>query len=185
MLSGLMVRLRSLLRRVVVEQELEDELRFHFEEQVEKLMAGGRTRSEALRETNLCFGGVTQIKEECRQARGVDLIETTIQDFRYAIRALWHSLAFALTAILTLAFGAAAVATVFTLANTLFFRQPPVYRPDRIVVIQATRQHGRSLGWVSYPDYVHFRDHAETLEGLAAAYPTAPLFVAANGRSQE
>ncbi len=130
---------------------------------------------------------IIRLRSFCRrvQARGVEVLETSIQDFRYAIRGLWRSRAFTLTAMVTLGFGAAAVATVFTLANTLFFRQLPVYRPDRLVVLQATREHGRLPGWVSYPDYVHFHDHTNTLEGLAAAYSTAPLFVAANGRSQE
>jgi hypothetical protein len=85
----------------------------------------------------------------------------------------------------TLALGTAAVATVFTLTNTLFFRQLNVDRPDRIVVVEPTREHGRFPGWASYPDYVHFRDNSNTLEGLAAAYSTAPLFVSVNGRSQE
>jgi hypothetical protein len=185
MLNDVIIRWRSLFRRVAVERDLEDELRFHLEREVEKLMARGRTSSEALREANLAMGGVTQIKEECRQVRGVELVETIIQDFRYAIRGMWRSRAFTLTAIITLGFGTAAVATVFTLANTLLFRQLPVYRPDRIVRVQATREHGRLQGWVSYPDYVHFRDHTKTLESLAAAYSTAPLFVAAKGRSQE
>ncbi|MBV9762265.1 MAG: ABC transporter permease [Acidobacteriaceae bacterium] len=160
-------------------------MQFHLDLEVEKLISRGRTRAEVLREVNLGFGGITQIKEECRQARGVEFIEATIQDFRYAIRGLWQSPGFALTAMSTLAFGTAAVATVFTLANTLFFRQLNVDRSDRIVVVQPTREHGRIPGWASYPDYVHFRDSSKTLESLAAAYLTAPLFVAVNGRSQE
>ena len=185
MYRDVILRLHNLFRRRTLEPELDEELRFHIEREVEQLVARGRTRSEAVREANLAFGGLTQIKEECRQARGVELIEATIQDFRYAIRGLWHSPAFALTAISTLALGTAAVATVFTLANTLFFRHLNVERPERIVVVQPTREHGRFPGWVSYPDYAHFRNHSKTLESLAAAYSTAPLFVTVNGRSQE
>ena len=185
MYSDLRLRLRNLFRRLSVERELDEELRFHLENEVEKLMARGRTRPEALREANLTLGGLTQIKEECRQARGVELIESTIKDFRYVIRGLWRSPAFALTVIITVSFGTAAVATVFTLANTLLFRRLGVDHPDRIVVVQPTREHGRFPGSASYPDYVHFRDHSKTLETLAAVYSTAPLFVTANGHSQE
>jgi hypothetical protein len=74
-LTDWMFRLRALLRRVVVEKELDEELRFHLEREAEKLMGSGRTRPEALRLAKLALGGVDQIKEECRQARGVVLLE--------------------------------------------------------------------------------------------------------------
>lgn len=119
------------------------------------------------------------------EARGIILVETVIQDLRYAFRGVVRTPVFAFTAILTLGFGIAAVSTVLTLANTLFFRELPVHRADRLVVVQPTRQHGQMPGWVAYPDYVHFRDHTKTLEALAAAYSTAPLFVNVDQRSQE
>jgi predicted permease len=131
------------------------------------------------------LGGFDPVKEECRQARGVSALEIAGQDLRYALRGMRGRPAFTLAAVLTLAFGAGAVSTVFTLANTLFFRELPVDRPDRVVIVQATRGHGHWAGWVSYPDYVHFRDGAKTLEGLAAHYSTAPLFVTTANRSQE
>jgi hypothetical protein len=61
--------------------------------------------------------------------------------------------------------GGGRTVTGFTLANTLFFRELPVDRSDRVVVVQATRRHGRSAGWVAYPDYVQFRDQTKTLQG--------------------
>ena len=185
MLTDWVFRLRALFRRIAVERELDEELRFHLEKEAEKLMASGRVRPEALRQAKLALGGVAQIKEECRQARGVVLLETTIQDFIYAVRGMRRNLAFTLTAVLTLGFGTAAVSTVFTVANTLFYRKLPVARASQIVVVQATRRHGQMAGWVSYPDYVHFRDHAKTLESLAAAYSTAPFFVTSGAESRE
>ncbi len=185
MWSDFLLRLRALFRRIAVEKELDDELRFHLEKEIEKRMASGRSRAEALRQANTALGGLDQIKEECRQARGVSLLETTGQDLRYAMRGMRHNPAFALAAVLTLGFGTAGVSTVFTLANTLFFRKLPVARADRIVVVEATRRHGRLPGWVAYPAYAHFRDNTKTLEGLAAAYSTAPLFVTSDGQSRE
>ena len=41
MLTGLFFRLRSLFRRGEVELELDDELRFHFERQVQQLIDSG------------------------------------------------------------------------------------------------------------------------------------------------
>jgi predicted permease len=185
MLSDFLFRLRAAFRRETVEEELDDELRFHLEQEVAKRMAAGMERPEALREARLALGGLDQVKEECREARGISALETTLRDARYAIRGMSHSPAFTVAAILTLGFGTAAVSTVFTLANTMFFRELPADRPDRLVFVQASRSHGRRMGWVGYPDYVHFRDHAKTLEGLAAHYATAPLFVNSASRSEE
>jgi predicted permease len=185
MISDLLFRFRALFRRGAVEQELDDELRFHFEHEVEKLIRSGFARPEALRRARLALGGLDQVKEECRQARGISGLEIAMQDLRYAIRGMRRSPAFTLASVVTLGFGAAAISTVLTLANTLFFRELPVDRPDRVVAVQATRRHGRLPGFVAYPDYVHFRDQNKTLEGLAAHYSTAPLFVAANNQSRE
>jgi hypothetical protein len=185
MISDLLFRLRTILRRHTVEEELDDELRFHLEREVEKLMRSGLAPQEALRRGRLALGGLDPVKEECRQARGISGLETTLQDLRYAMRGMRRSPAFTIAAVLTLGFGTGAISTVVTLANTLFFRDLPVDRPDRVVVVQATRRHGRRAGWVSYPDYVRFRDQAKTRQGLAAHYSTAPLFVTTNNQSKE
>jgi predicted permease len=184
-LSDLLFRLRALFHQRTVEEELDDELRSHFEHEVEKLMNSGLVRREALRRARLALGGFDQVKEECRQARGISWLETVIRDVNYALRGMRRSPTFTITAVITLAVGTGAIATVFTLANTLFLRKLPVDRPDEVVVVQATRRHGQMPGWVSYPDYVHFRDQTKTLQCLAAHYSTAPLFVTANNQSRE
>lgn len=185
MKTDLRYRLRALFRRKAVEAELDDELRFHLDQQAQKYMDSGLSREEAGRRASLALGGLDQTKEECRQARGISAWETTAQDLRYGIRSMRRSPVFTVAAILTLGLGTGAVSTVFTLANTLFFRKLPVHRPDELVCVQATRRHSQRRGWVSYPDFVYFRDQAQTLKGLAAHYSTAPLFVTANQQSQE
>ena len=91
MLSDLVFRLRSLLRRDAVENELDEELRFHLEQQVEKHVRAGLTRDEALRRTRLEFGALGRVKEDCRESRGISFLETTAQDIRYALRQLRKS----------------------------------------------------------------------------------------------
>ena len=176
---------RRLLRRKRIEEQLDKELRFHLDQLSSDLIAQGRPPEEARRQARLALGGLEKVKEECRDARGTRWLEDLWQDMRYGVRTLRQKPGFTLTALLTLALGTGAVSTVFTLANTFFFRELPVERPDRVVVVQATRRHGRMPGWVSYPDYIHFRDETRTLEGLAAHYSTAPLFVTANNRAEE
>src|SRR5260370_13204725 len=88
MWSDLLLRLRSLFHRKKVEAELDDELRFHFENQVSKLVQSGLTPAEAQRRARLEFGGIEQLKEEHRDARGVNFIETLLQAVRYGLRIL-------------------------------------------------------------------------------------------------
>ena len=185
MIGDLLFRLRAIFRPRIVEAELDDELRFHLERETEKLTRAGADSQEASRCAKLALGGLDPVKEECRQARGISWLEATLQDLRYAMRGMRRGPAFTIAAVLTLGLGTGAIATVFTLANTMFLRELPVARPDRLVVVQATRRHGRWPGWVAYPEYVRFREHTKTLRALAAHYSTAPLFVTTNQQSKE
>ena len=80
MLDDLRFRTRAIFRRNVVENELDEELRFHFDRQVEKYMKSGMTEEEARRRARLAFGGNEQAKEDCREARGTGFVELTLQD---------------------------------------------------------------------------------------------------------
>jgi predicted permease len=186
MLTDLIVRLRAILRRDSVERELDEELRFHLEHEIDRHVASGMTREDAEQRARLEFGGVEQVKEDCRDARGVGALDALAQDVRYGWRTMRRAPVFAITAVLTIALSTGALATVFTLAYTLFFRPLAVDRPGEVVVVSATRGGLRTNGSnVSYPDYVTFRDRTTTLSGLAAHYPTAPLFVTVNGDAKE
>ena len=88
MRSDLLIRFRALFRRDAVEVELDDELRFHFEKQVEKYVTSGLPRAEAMRRARLEFGGADAVKEQCREARGVRFLEVAAQDIRYSLRML-------------------------------------------------------------------------------------------------
>ena len=81
--SDIRYRLRAILRRGVVERDLDDELRFHIEREAEKYVAQGMTPDEAMRRARSAFGGLDQIKEDARDTRGVGWIENFFQDLRY------------------------------------------------------------------------------------------------------
>ena len=125
----LLFRFRSLFRRSAVENELDDELRFHLEQQVEKHVRAGLTREEAMRQTRLEFGGLGHVKEDCRESRGITFLETTVRDIRYALRQLSRTPAFTITVLLTLALGIGANAAIFTLVNAVLLKKLPVADP--------------------------------------------------------
>jgi len=174
-------RFSALFRRDAVERELDDELRFHTEQAIGKLVRSGMTREQAVRQARLTLGGAEQEKELCRDARGTRLIEETWQDLRYALRGLRASPVFAVTAVLTLALGTGANVVAFSVLNTILFRKLPVERPDELV--QVTNQTHPPLPTFSYPDYRDFRDRNHVFSALAA-YRFFPMSLSRDGHSQ-
>jgi len=115
-----------------MEIELDKELRFHFESQVADKMRSGISESDARRLTRLEFGGIEQIKEDCRESRGTLWLETIVQDVRYGLRQLRKSPGLTLTAVVTLALGIGANTAIFTLVHGVLERSLPVADPSRL-----------------------------------------------------
>jgi predicted permease len=134
--NDLFYRLRSLFRPDAVESEADAELRFHFDQQVEKHMKSGLTREEALRKTRIDFGGHEQLKEEIRDARGVNLIATLFQDIRYGLRILGRTPVISCVAVLSLALGIGANTAIFSLIDTVMLRMLPVQKPEELVQVR-------------------------------------------------
>ena len=134
MLNDLRFRFRALFRRNSMETELEQELRFHFEREVEKHIRAGMPPDQARRHTRLTFGGHEQVKEDCREARGTRLLETLFQDIRYGLRFHRKSPSFFIIAALTLALGIGASTAVFSLVDTVLLKSSPYPNASRVVV---------------------------------------------------
>jgi predicted permease len=124
------LRLRSLVRRNRVEDELAEEMRFHLEERAREFVARGMSEREAHNAALRAFGGVEQRKEECRDARRVGFIEDFVQDIRYGTRMLARTPAFTTVAVLSLALGIGANTAIFTIFDAALLRPLPVDRPD-------------------------------------------------------
>ena len=123
------------------------------------------TKEEARRTASLQFGGVEQIREECRDARGTRWVETTIQDLRFAGRTLRKSPGFVMAAVCTLALGIGANTAIFSLVDTIMLKLLPVKAPEQLYLIGHTPR-PVTVTW-NYPDYRAMRDHNTVFTGLA------------------
>jgi len=169
-LNDLLYRLRSLFRHESMEVELDAELRTHLEHQVEKYVQSGLPLEEAKRRARLEFGGLDQVKEECRDARGVNLIETTLQDIRYGLRKLARSPGFTAVAVATLALGIGANTLIFSVVNAAILHPLPFRDAGRLVTQWATSPTvGYSgPGSLTDKDYMEWRDQNRVFSDTAA-----------------
>jgi len=158
-----------MLRRSRMESEMDAELRFHIEAYAEDLFRSGVRRTEAMRRARMEFGGIERAKEECRDARGVNIIETVIQDLRYGLRMLRKNPGFASTVILTLGLGIGLNSAIFTVASGFLLREPPVKDPSSVVVLTMVNP---AESWDRNPvtptEFSALRKQLHLFEGMAA-----------------
>jgi putative ABC transport system permease protein len=185
MLSDLLFRLRALFRRDAMETEMDEELRSHFENQVEKLVASGLPREEATRRARLEFGGYEQVKEDCRDARGVRFVETLFQDLRYALRMLRNSPGFTAVAILTLALGVGANTAIFSVVDSVLLRPLPYQNPAGLVMVwENDSQHPNPHNTVSPPDFLDWQSRNSVFAEMSALFDQRAILTG-NGVPQE
>lgn len=160
------LRIRSILRRASVEEELDEELRFHLECKAEEELARGMDAREALR----AMGGLEQRKEEMRDTRHVRWFSDFASDLQYAARSIGHSKLFAALIVLTLGLGIGANSAIFSLADALLLRPLPVFHPSEIVTVCSFSPNSPAISSeaLSYPDYVDYRAKSSSFEGIAA-----------------
>ncbi|MGH9594106.1 MAG: ABC transporter permease, partial [Bryobacteraceae bacterium] len=165
----LQLRWRSLFRRSLAETELDAELEFHIQKQIEENLTAGMSAREARRMAVRQFGGLQQRTEECRDARRVHTIEDLLRDLAYATRTLRKSPGFTTVAILSLALGIGANTAIFSLINPMLLRPLNVPQPARLVRVLSGTKGGEPPQDVSYPNYVEIRKSAQSMQSLAAS----------------
>ena len=178
----LRLRLRSLFRSRSVEQELTEELQYHLERLIADHIVAGASLDDARYAALQEMGGTEQRKEECRDARGLRLIEAVRSDLRYSVRQLRKYPVFTVAAVLTIAVGIGPNATMATIISSVF-RPLPVGDADRLAVL-ATTISGNPRIWqrVAYPDLQDYRA-SETPFSDMAAWDLNPVGLTVDGRT--
>ncbi len=173
-----------LWRRGELEQDLSRELQFHIAERIRSLQDSGLSEAEARRQVRQEFGGIEQVKEECRDARGTLWIENLYRDIRFALRSLSRTPGFSFLAIAILTLGIGATTAMFSITRTVLLK-PLAYRdPGRLVTISfSVPQFSKTLSTipVNAQHYELWRDHNRTLEEISVIGPDSHIL---SGRGQ-
>jgi predicted permease len=164
------LRLRSILRRSRVEQELDEELRFHQEHKIEEGIAHGLSPKEARYRAMRAMDGLEQRKEEMRDMRGINWLTDFLDDVHYAVRSLRRTSGLTAFVAITLALGIGMTSTTFSMVDALIFRPYPVPHASGVLSLVST-SHERSFDGFSYREYLDIRNHTKSYSGVVANAP--------------
>ena len=167
-LQSVLHRLRNLLRKDSVERETDQELHFHLEYEIAQHVSRGMSAGEARRAALLEFGGVERFKEECREARGVNRMESLLSDLRYGLRSLRRSPGFTIVCVLTLALGIGANTAIFSMVNALLLHPYNFRNLDSLVRVWEDRgiDEGYDARYIAPADAEDLRSTNGVFEGL-------------------
>src|SRR5215510_13458278 len=165
------LRLRSIFRRGRVERDLDEELQYHLDKKIEESLSRGLDPAEARNVALRAMDGLTQRKEECRDARRVNLIDNAIQDLRYGVRVLAKAPGFTAVAVLTLALGIGANTAIFSVIDAVLLKPLNLPDPDRIVqlmLFSPAWAKGQNANIASLFEFNIYRERREVFDQVAA-----------------
>jgi putative ABC transport system permease protein len=151
-----------------MESEMDAELRFHIETRAEDLVRSGVAQKEAMRRARLEFGAVERVKEEGREARGVNFLDELRRDFHYGARVLRKSPGFALVAVITLALGIGATTAIFSVVNAVLLRPLAIEDPNRVVFLEEYWQ--GSPGSISVGNFIDIKKQSSSYAEVSCSH---------------
>jgi predicted permease len=167
LLDSLRFRIATLFQRAQMNAEMEEELRSHIQHRADDLERSGLARAEAERRARIEFGGQVRYKEECREAAGGTLLESFVQDVRFALRLLRKSPGFAAVAVLTLAVGIGATIAIFSVLDGVVLKPLSYPQPDQLVSVEVSPMAlDPKLRGLAPEDYFIFREQSRTFQGI-------------------
>ena len=172
----LFARLLGFVRGARVEEQLEDEIRFHLDMLAQEYERRGMSPDAARETARRHFGGISQMKDAYRDQHSLPFLETLLQDVRYGVRALLRTRGFTAAALLTLALGIGANSAIFSVVNAVLLEPIPYPQPDRI--LRMYRNNGGLASRIDARRFAFVREQMRSFESVTAWRTTAFNMVA-------
>jgi putative ABC transport system permease protein len=177
--------LRRLFRKRLTEKRLDAELRFHLEQRICDFIASGMSPEEARRRANLAFGGLEQVKQDCRDARMENHFEDFLRDLQYAFRSLLKDRRFALIAVFALALGIGATTVMFSVLYNVVFDPFPYKDFQHSVIFEmwdlTGAQEQEARFHYSIPEFLAIREQNHVFEDIIGNYTLDVLYTDGKG----
>jgi putative ABC transport system permease protein len=171
--------LRNFLLSRRVESELDDEVRAHLELLIDENIRAGMPPAEARRAAQMELGGIEQVKEQVRDVKLGNWLQSVLADCTFAFRQLRKNPAFTVVAVLTLALGMGATTAIFTAVNPILFQSLPYPHANRLMAIWEIRDDG-SRNAATFGMYTGVLPRQRSFESLALVRPWQPTLTGAN-----
>ena len=168
-------RLRSIVFRDRRESDLSEELQLHLELETERLQATGLSREEARLQARRLFGGVEQIKEASRDARGTAGWDALVRDTRHGLRRLLRDWRFTTAAVLILGIAIGANTAIFSVVNAVLFRKQAFADANRLVNIYQNDRSGKPMIVIAYAAYMEMAEYTDVFSGTMASSIPNPV----------
>ncbi len=181
-LSALRLVVRSAVFRKRAEQELDDEMQYHLEQEINERLKAGLSAEKARYGALRAMGAISKSRDECRDMRGTRWIENLILDFRYSLRSIKRSKGLALGVVISMGLGLGVTASLFSLADFFVFRPLPVPETNRVIRIANSTPEHLETGF-SYPEYEDYVARNHSFSGILS-YETPLVGFATNTAQQ-
>jgi len=161
-------RIRALLHREWIVHDIDQEFLAHIDMETAANMARGMSEADARQAALRSFGNFGRVRDEAYEVRGGGMIETLLQDIRYAVRGLVKHRTFTIVAVVTLALGIGANTAIFSVVNELLLRPLPYSDAERLVMLWEVTPEGRHQNTTSRANFRGWREQSTTFESMAA-----------------
>jgi predicted permease len=172
-------RFSNLFRGRSLNDELEEELQFHFDARMRDNIAAGMPAEQARKDARKRFGNRTLAQERTREANIFQWVESLAQDLRHGCRMFIKNPGFTAVAVVSLALGTGANTAMFSTTDALLLRPLPVERPGDLVNIGSVfSANDIRFSYTSYLNYIDIRDRSSSFDGVVAFAPITTGFAA-------
>jgi predicted permease len=177
-------RIVGLLRPLRADEEFSAELESHIAMLVDEGVRAGLSPDESRRRALVQVGCAEQVRQAQRERRTLPWAENLARDLRYALRTIAKHPAVTLVAVLSIALGIGANATIFAMVSRFVLRPAPIGDPTTLLSLHIMPRGETCCNPFPMPVFHDIRDQAKSFSGVAAYNDLVPVSISGDGEPE-